>query len=257
MKIYLNHTTTERGTSATEAMSWHRNGDTVQVLTYDENGAELADVMIQDEKELTGEKQVNKTLKLRKCAYIFDSTHGTFFYGTREQHAKRHAAQKALQEYYYNEEKRTEEIPYTTDGSGNPVINLNGENHRLNALQIASINGDPDNVINHRRQISAAAIGEKTSLFHVFCRDSLYSNKFKTLQFEFFTGPEELGYIRVHFNRNHEQFIIDDRTGELFTSGEYGPHKPTTADAIRERLEITSAAAKKEFNEIISIITEG
>lgn len=47
MKIYLNHTTTERGTSATEAMSWHRAGDLVQVLTYDQNGRELSDVMIQ------------------------------------------------------------------------------------------------------------------------------------------------------------------------------------------------------------------
>lgn len=46
MKIYLNHTTTERGTSAAEAMSWHRAGDLVQVLTYDDNGKELADVMV-------------------------------------------------------------------------------------------------------------------------------------------------------------------------------------------------------------------
>ena len=47
MKIYLNHTTTERGISATEAMSWHRAGDLVQVLTYDQNGRELSDVIIQ------------------------------------------------------------------------------------------------------------------------------------------------------------------------------------------------------------------
>lgn len=46
MKIYLNHTTTERGTSAAEAMSWHRAGDVVQVLTYDANGKELSDVTI-------------------------------------------------------------------------------------------------------------------------------------------------------------------------------------------------------------------
>ena len=46
MKIYLNHNTTERGTSAAEAMSWHRAGDVVQVLTYDDNGKELADITI-------------------------------------------------------------------------------------------------------------------------------------------------------------------------------------------------------------------
>lgn len=51
MKIYLNHTTTERGASAAEAMSWHRRGDLVQVLTYDDNGKELSDVMIHPESK--------------------------------------------------------------------------------------------------------------------------------------------------------------------------------------------------------------
>ena len=199
---------------------------------------------------------MENTLTLRKCAYIFDNTHGTFFYGTKEQHAKRYAAQKTLQEYYYNAEKRLEKIPYTLSPDGEPEIMLNGENHRLNALQIAHIDGDPENIINHRRHISAAAIAEKTKSFHLFCKNDLYSNKYKTLQFEFFTGPEELGYIRVHFKRNYTTFVIDDRTGELFTAGEHGQHKPTSAAAIRKRLEISTAAAKKEFQEIIDIITE-
>ena len=200
---------------------------------------------------------MKNTLTLRKCAYIFDNTHGTFFYGTKEQHAKRHAAQKTLQEYYYNAEKRLEKIPYTLSPDGQPEIMLNGENHRLNALQIAHIDGDPDNIINHRRHISAAAVAEKTNLFHMWTSSSLYSNKFKTLEFEFFTGPEELGYIRVSFKGHSVQFVIDDRTGELFTSGEYGQHKPTSAAAIRKRLDISTGAARKEFNEIINIITEG
>lgn len=200
---------------------------------------------------------MEKTLTLRKCAYIFDNTYGNFFYGTKEQHAKRHAAQKTLQEYYYNAEKRLEKIPYTLSQDGQPEIMLNGENHRLNALQIAHIDGDPENVINHRRHISTAAVAEKTNLFHMWTNFSLYSNKFKTLEFEFFTGPGELGYIRVHFKRHYETFVIDDRTGELFTSGEYGQHKPTSAAAIRERLNISTGAARKEFDEIINIITEG
>lgn len=199
---------------------------------------------------------MNNTLTLRKCAYIFDNTHGTYFYGTKEQHTKRAATQKILTEYYYNEQKRLEKIPYSTDNNGNIYIDINGEPHRLNALQIAHIDGDPDNVINHRRIIKTKEIAEKTKLFYQFLNNSLYSNKFKTLTFEFFTGINELGYIRVHFNRNHEQFIIDDRTGKLFTSGEHGQHTPTTAEHIRKRLEISSTAAKKEFNEIINIITE-
>lgn len=199
---------------------------------------------------------MKNTLTLRKCAYIFDSTHGTYFYGTKEQYAKRAMTQKVLMEYYYNEQKRLEKIQYSTDNNGNIYIDINGEPHRLNALQIAHIDGDPDNVINHRRIIKTKDVAEKTKLFHQFLSNSLYSNKFKTLEFEFFTGENELGYIRVHFNRNHEQFIIDDRTGELFTSGEHGQHTPTTAANIRKRLEISSTAATKEFNEIINIITE-
>jgi len=46
MKIYLNHSTTDRTNKAAEAMSWHRAGDVVQVLTYDDNGRELSDVTI-------------------------------------------------------------------------------------------------------------------------------------------------------------------------------------------------------------------
>ena len=67
MKIYLNHTTTERGTSATEAMSWHRAGDTVQVLTYDQNGKELADVTIKPEH-----KRHELDENTRHCKHIAD-----------------------------------------------------------------------------------------------------------------------------------------------------------------------------------------
>lgn len=200
---------------------------------------------------------MESTLTLRKCAYLFDTTAGNFFYGTKEQHAKRNATRKAMETYYWDAEKRLEKIPYTLSADGQPEIMVNGENHRLNALQIAHIDGDPENVINHRRHIDVAAAAEKTKYFHTFCRDSLHSNKFKSLYFEFFTGPEELGYIRVHFNRNCAKFVIDDRNGELFTAGEHGPHKPITAAAILDQLDIGSIAAKREFLEIIAIITEG
>lgn len=196
------------------------------------------------------------TLTLRKCAYIFDSTYGTYFYGTKEQHAKRTATQKALKEYYDNPQKRLANIPYTIDTAGNPVIIINDEQHRLNALQIAHINGNPESIINHRRQITAESVAGKTALFHQWTSNSLYSNKFRTLKFGFFTGSDDLGYIRVNFKGHSERFIIDGRTGELFTSGEHGQHQPTTAEHIRKRLEIQSEKAKAEFFEIIHIITE-
>lgn len=196
------------------------------------------------------------TLTLRKCAYIFDSTYGTYFCGTKEQHAQRAATQRTLKEYYDHPGKRLEHIPYSIDNGGNITIILNDQPHRLNALQIAHINGDPNSVINHRRHITTEAVAKKTALFHQWTSKSLYSNKFRTLEFEFFTGVEDLGYIRVNFKGHSERFIIDDRTGELFTSGEHGHHQPTTAECIRKRLEIQSEKAKAEFYEIINIITE-
>lgn len=197
-----------------------------------------------------------KTLSLRKCAYIFDNSYSNFFYGTKAQHAARMATQKAIKEYYESPEKRAEKIEYTTDENGNYIITVNGQRHRLNALQIAAVHDEPESVINHRRNIDPDEIAKETPHFHRFCTNDLYSNKYRTLQFEFFTGADALGYIRVHFNGWHEQFIIDDRTGEIYTSGENGQHKPTTAEYIRERLHIKSPAAIKEYNEMIAAITK-
>lgn len=196
------------------------------------------------------------TLTLRKCAYIFDSTYGTYFHGTREQYAQKFDAQKTLKEYYENPQKRLEKIPYTIDNAGNITIILNEQPHRLNALQIAHIDGDPESVINYRYLITADIVAEKARSFHQWTKNSIYSNKFRTLEFEFFTEPDDLGYIRANFKGHSERFIIDNRTGKLFTSGEHGQHQPTTAEHIRKRLEINSKQAKAEFYEIINIITE-
>ena len=196
------------------------------------------------------------TLTLRKCAYIFDSTHTTYRRGTVEQIKKERAIEAALKDYYDHPEKLAVEIPYTTDAAGNIYININGDAHRLNALQIQTLNGEPGNVINHRRHIDTAAIIERAPHFHQWTKDSIYSNKYRTLHFEFFTGLDELGYIRIHFKNYWITFVIDDRTGTPYTAGEYGNHKPTTTAAILDRLGIESAAAKKEFFEIMDIITE-
>jgi hypothetical protein len=197
----------------------------------------------------------NTYLTLRKCAYIFDSTYTTYFCGTAQQIQRRHAIQSALREFYNNPEKTKEPIPCTINESGEITIDINGEPHRLNALQVKTIS-EPDNIINHRKMININEIAKETPHFHRFCKNDLKSNNFKSLQFEFFTSPEELGYIRVHFKNNYECFIIDERTGELYTSGKLGTHKPTTARAITKALEITSAKAKAEFNEVIKAITK-
>jgi len=72
MKIYLNHSTTERGTSATEAMSWHRAGDLVQVLTYDANGKELSDVTIQGAAQEKKSRRDENTAHCERIAEELD-----------------------------------------------------------------------------------------------------------------------------------------------------------------------------------------
>ena len=203
------------------------------------------------------EKQIEKTnfLTLQKCAYIFDSTFKNLYYGTAEQREQRKITQTAMQEYYYHPEKLIEKFPYTISENGDPIIIFNGNPHRLNALQIATIS-DQKSVINHRRHIDPDEIAKNTPHFHRFCSEDIRSNKYRTLYFEFFTKPGALGYIRVHFKGSHEQFIIDDRDGKLYTSGEYGQHKPTTAATIATRLRIESNAAKSEFYEVINAITK-
>lgn len=88
---------------------------------------------------------MNNFLTLRKCAYIFDSTHGDYFFGTAEQRKQRRITQATLKDLYYHPEKLLEKIPYTLNENGDPIIILNGNPHRLNALQIATIS-DPENI---------------------------------------------------------------------------------------------------------------
>lgn len=195
---------------------------------------------------------MKNTLKLRKCAYIFDSSYGNYFYGTKEMHAKRREIQKHMKQYYDSEELRNTPMEYSVNEYGQITITVNNELHRLNDLQIASIS-EAYSIINHRRVINAATV--KTNNYHLLCNRFLHSNHFKTLHFEFFTGEEDLGYIRVYFKGNAERFIIDDRTGEINTSGEYGRHKPIKAKEIAKRLDITGEKARKEFFEMINIIT--
>ena len=187
----------------------------------------------------------NGYLTLRKCAYIFDYSNNVYFHGTHEQYLQKCA-----------KNKRNEKIPYTLTESGDPVILIANIEHRLNALQIASID-DLDNVINYRRDIKTEDVARETKHFHIFCNNSLYSNKFRSLRFEFYTGLSDLGYIRVHFKNNSVRFIIDDRSGTIYTSGEHGQHKATTANILADYLDLGSKAARAEFFEIINIITKG
>lgn len=195
-------------------------------------------------------------IKLRKCAYIFDNSASRFKYGTKQ--AEEDAAkQNILKDFYNNADKRAEWIPANkktvTFWDGSTVeqvqINLNGYIFNLNALQIAETN-DPAEIYNHKKIISFD--GFKSVNFHTFTKNSIYSNNFKSFEFEEFSGVEDLGYFRVHFKNNCYKFIIDD-TNNLYTA-EGVEHKPITRGNILERLEITSAKASKEFAEVMDYL---
>jgi hypothetical protein len=96
----------------------------------------------------------NTYLTLRKCAYIFDNTNTVYFRGTAQQIQRYHAIQSALREFYNNPEKTKEPIPCTINEIGEITIDINGEPHRLNALQVKTIS-EPDNIINHRKIIKS------------------------------------------------------------------------------------------------------
>lgn len=196
------------------------------------------------------------TLRLRKCAYIFDSSASRFFYGTKSQYAEKAAMQKEMKRYYDEPEKLTESVEYTTDANGYFIITVNGKEHRLNDLQIEEVENDPENIINNRKDINVDSILPSVPHFHKFCSADLYSNKYRSLTFEFFTSVKDLGYIRVHFNGWHEQFVIDNRNGDIYTSGEHGKHKKTSTAELIKRLNIKSVAARKEFIEVINAITK-
>lgn len=167
-------------------------------------------------------------LTLRKCAYIFDWSNNTYFYGTHQQYLEKEEDHKALYEYYEKPEKCEEAIPYYRDQYNNIYIMMNNRVHYLGDLQIKSIS-EKDNIINHRRHIEVEKIAKNTPHFHRFCNNDLISNKYRSLQFEFMTGEKDLGYTRVSFKGWYHSFIIDDRTGELYTKAESGRHNPITA----------------------------
>lgn len=191
-------------------------------------------------------------ITLRKCAYIFDSTASNFRYGTREQIEKQRAIYNEMRTYYDNAEKRAEKIPASVDKYNRYCISVCGVDHVLNDLQIAHVYGESDNAINQRKVINASTLNVR-DFDNTFITDNLYHKKLKSLNFEFFTEPESLGYIRVHFRNNCVEFIAT-RDGSLYTSGEHGKHAPINRQLIVEKLGAESAAARSAIYAVIDAI---
>lgn len=196
-------------------------------------------------------------LKLRKCAYLFDNSKKQFYWN-KAIYEEDKARQKILSEFYESESKRDELIPFTVV-NGEIFADIGGKSFQLNDLEIREIvqaNEDLEafRIINERKKIDVSDILEKTPSFGEFCGNSLISKKLKSLMFEFFTGDDDLGYIRVHFKHNCVRFVISGKNSALYTSGEHGRHEPTSEKELMEQLEIKGGEALKEWNEVLTAI---
>ena len=195
-------------------------------------------------------------IKLKKCAYIFDNSATTYKY-SRTQAEQDHKKQTILKEFYNSAEKRNEWIPatkktikfYNGETAEQTQIVLNNITFNLNALQIAETNNAGE-IYNHKKVIDLK--GFESPHFRRTCGHRAYSNKYKTLEVETFTSPEDLGYIRIHFKKNYSCFIIDT-VNNLYTA-EGIEHRPTTRAQIAKDLNITSSGAFKDFSEVMDYL---
>lgn len=198
-------------------------------------------------------------IKLKKCAYIFDDTANT--YTTAKDRERKNAIQKELKKYYDDEELREKWIDaeektiesWNGDTIKRIYININGLEIPLNALEIAQTNR-PDDIHNNRKQKTLCGLNASKFDLHTYIENTrAYSRKFKTLEIEEFTGAGTLGYFRLHFNGACIKFIVDKRTGDIYTA-EGIEHKQTTRAALLDRLGPKSKGARDEINAIFDYL---
>jgi hypothetical protein len=188
---------------------------------------------------------------------LFDNSKKQFYWN-KAIYEEDKARQKILFEFYESESKRGELIPFTVV-NGEIFADIGGKSFQLNDLEIGEIvqaNEDIEafRIINERKKIDVSAILEKAPSFVEFCGNSLNSKKLKSLVFEFYTGDDDLGYIRAHFKNNCVRFVISGKNSTLYTSGEHGRHEPTSEKELLEQLEIKGGEALREWNEVMTAI---
>lgn len=175
-------------------------------------------------------------LKLSKCAYLF---------GNRPAYKE-----TTLRKYYDDPKLLPQKIPYTVDSMGRYVIQLDGKDYALNDHQISKILDDPNNLINHRKEIKTLTVPG----FHQWCTNDLYHNKLLTLHVDFFE-KSGLNLVRMHFKNSHYDFIIDDRNGDIYHC--FGiKYVPVSRHYIAQYLGINKKASLKAFNDLMDAIQE-
>lgn len=175
-------------------------------------------------------------LTLSKCAYLF---------GNRPPYAE-----TTLRKYYDDPNLFLQKIPYTIDGMGRYVIQLDGKDYVLNDHQIARVLDDPDNIINHRKEIKSLTVPG----FHLWSYDDLYHDKLSTLHVDFF-GKLGLNLNRIHFKNTRYDFIVDYRNGDIYSCS-CVKYVQVSRHHIAKYLGINGKSSLKAFNDLMDAIQE-
>lgn len=184
-------------------------------------------------------------LKLKKCAYLWEGDYGK--YPNNWSYLL-----KYLDEY----ENRKDEIwqyIQVPEWKNEIYINLmdDGNCSAMDDRQIRWID-QPDMALMHLKVDTF----KKINVDKYFTKEvvSERSKRFSSLCFDFFDTEENLGYIRIYFNRQSEEIVVTT-DGHIYESWfDRYENRETNRTLLKEYLGIKSKQAKKEFDYMIDAI---
>lgn len=184
-------------------------------------------------------------LKLKKCAYLWEDLY------------QRHPdTWHYLFNYYIDYENRKDETWEYIQilGNGDQIyINLmsDGECYAMDDRQIRWID-QPNMALMHLKFDTF----KKINVDKYFTKEvvSERSKRFSSLCFDFYDTEENLGYIRIHFNRISEEIVVTT-DGHIYESWfDRYENRETNRILLKEYLGIKSKQAQKEFDYMINAI---
>ena len=182
-------------------------------------------------------------IKLKKCAYIYDSSNSNFSFGTREQLARKSAINDYLRKFY-NDNSELLDAELIGDKF---AIMIDGAQHLVKPQQVQHVNCD--HVLNHLKPANLENF-ESENFTKYVNRVSTHLNnkKFKSLMVEDFT-KDGLSFIRIYFKRDFIRLVKDDENRILW----FENYQPATDKEIFKKLDL-SLNAKFELIEILNFL---
>ena len=191
-------------------------------------------------------------LKLKKCAYLWEDSYPNYSYTFHCFFKNYYYLLKYHRDYKNRKDETWEYIQIP--GNGNEIyINLmdDGNCFAMDDRQIRWID-QPDMALMHLKYDTF----KKINVDKYFTKEvvSERSKRFSSLCFDFFDTEENLGYIRIHFNRQSEEIVVTT-DGHIYESCfDRYENRETNRTLLRKYLGIKSEQAKKEFDYMIDAI---